>query len=306
VQSDAAQSSGKQRSRRRGLSFEVKMMLPALVILAAISILPLIYIIWMSLHNVTLLGGSGIESNWTGLDNWGRMFTDSNVWSGWLAMIIYFVATVGLEMVLGLVIALVIHEVAWGKNLALSLVLIPMFIAPVIVGLLGRFLVNPTYGLYAWVLRESGLYDGNILGGSVSAFVAVVLMDVWEWTPLVVLITLAGLVSIQPQVLEAARVDGANYFERLRHIVLPSITGIVIVALLIRSMDALRYFDIIWQATNGGPANATKIIPLRLYESAFRFFHLGYAATIGLLMLAVSILVANLFTGILRQRGLLK
>ncbi|HEX5850200.1 MAG TPA: sugar ABC transporter permease [Rubrobacter sp.] len=306
MQSDAAQSSGKQRSRRRGLSFEVKMMIPALVILAAISILPLIYIIWMSLHNVTLLGGSGIESNWTGLDNWGRMFTDSNVWSGWLAMIIYFVATVGLEMVLGLVIALVIHEVAWGKNLALSLVLIPMFIAPVIVGLLGRFLVNPTYGLYAWVLRESGLYDGNILGGSVSAFVAVVLMDVWEWTPLVVLITLAGLVSIQPQVLEAARVDGANYFERLRHIVLPSITGIVIVALLIRSMDALRYFDIIWQATNGGPANATKIIPLRLYESAFRFFHLGYAATIGLLMLAVSILVANLFTGILRQRGLLK
>jgi multiple sugar transport system permease protein len=306
VQSEAAQSSSKQQSRRRGLSFEAKMMLPALVILAAISILPLIYIIWMSLNDVTLLGGSGIESNWAGLDNWGRMFTDSNVWAGWLAMIIYFVATVGLEMILGLVIALVIHEVAWGKNLALSLVLIPMFIAPVIVGLLGRFLVNPTYGLYAWVLRESGLYDGNILGGSVSAFVAVVLMDVWEWTPLVALITLAGLVSIQPQVLEAARVDGANYFERLRHIVLPSITGIVIVALLIRSMDALRYFDIIWQATNGGPANATKIIPLRLYESAFRFFHLGYAATIGLLMLAVSILVANLFTGILRQRGLLK
>ena len=306
MQSEAAQSSSKQQSRRRGLSFEAKMMLPALVILAAISILPLIYIIWMSLNNVTLLGGSGIESNWAGLGNWGRMFTDGNVWAGWLAMVIYFVATVGLEMILGLVIALVIHEVAWGKNLALSLVLIPMFIAPVIVGLLGRFLVNPTYGLYAWVLRESGLYDGNILGGSVSAFVAVVLMDVWEWTPLVALITLAGLVSIQPQVLEAARVDGANYFERLRHIVLPSITGIVIVALLIRSMDALRYFDIIWQATNGGPANATKIIPLRLYESAFRFFHLGYAATIGLLMLAVSILVANLFTGILRQRGLLK
>ena len=165
-------------------------------------------------------------------------------------------------MLLGLVIALVIHEVAWGKNLALSLVLIPMFIAPVIVGLLGRFMVNPTYGLYAWVLREAGIYDGNILGGSVSAFVAVVLMDVWEWTPLIALITLAGLVSIQPQVLEAARVDGANYFERLRHIVLPSITGIVIVALLIRSMDALSYFDIIWQATNGGRLTPPRSYPL--------------------------------------------
>jgi multiple sugar transport system permease protein len=309
VQSETAAGPERRKQARsgsRGLSFEAKMMLPALVILAAISILPLLYIIWMSLNNVTLLGGTGIASNWTGLGNWGRMFTDPGVWAGWLAMVIYYVATVGLEMFLGLTIALVIHEVVWGKNLALSLILIPMFIAPVIVGLLGRFLVNPTYGLYAWALRESGIYGGNILGGSVSAFVAVVLMDVWEWTPLVALITLAGLVSIQPQILEAARVDGASYWDRLRHIVLPSIVGILIVALLIRSMDALRYFDIIWQATNGGPANATKIIPLRLYESAFRFFHLGYAATIGLLMLAVSILVANLFTGILRQRGLLR
>jgi multiple sugar transport system permease protein len=309
VQSDAARDAGRRKnggSGSRGLSFNTKMMLPALVILAAISILPLLYIIWMSLNTVTLLGGTGITSNWTGLENWGRMFTDANVWFGWVAMVIYFVATVGLEMLLGLVIALVVHEVVWGKNLALSLILIPMFIAPVIVGLLGRFLVNPTYGLYAWVLRESGIYSGDILGGSVSAFVAVVLMDVWEWTPLIALITLAGLVSIQPQILEAAKVDGASYLERLRHIVLPSILGIVIVALLIRSMDALRYFDINWQATNGGPANATKIIPLRLYESAFRFFHLGYAAAIGLLMLAVSILVANLFTGILRQRGLLR
>jgi multiple sugar transport system permease protein len=129
-------------------------------------------------------------------------------------------------------------------------------------------------------------------------------MDVWEWTPLITLITLAGLVSIQPQVLEAAKVDGANYLQRLLHIVFPSISGIVVVALLIRSMDALRYFDIIWQATNGGPADATKIIPLRLYEYAFRFFHLGYAAAIGLGMLAVSILIANIFTRILRQRGL--
>lgn len=280
------------------------MMLPALIILAAISILPLLYIIWMSLHSMTLLGGSGITSRWLGLENWARMFADSNVWTGWLIMVIYFVATVGLELILGMAIALLIHEVAWGKNLALSLILIPMFIAPVIVGLLGRFMVNSTYGLYAWVLDRSGIFTGNILGGKVSAFVAVVLMDVWEWTPLIALITLAGLVSIQPQIIEAARVDGANYLGRLRHIVLPSISGIVLVALLVRSMDALRYFAIIWQATDGGPANATKIIPLRLYEVAFRFLNLGYAATIGLVMLAVSILIANVFTTILSRRGL--
>ena len=309
MQSEAVDKGGRQPDggRRAGswlLSFEGRMMLPALVILAAISILPLIYIIWMSLNDVTLLGGSGVGSEWVGLGNWGTMATDPGVWSGWGTMILYFVATVGLEVVLGVAIALLVHEVVWGKNLALSLILIPMFIAPVIVGLLGRFLVNPTYGLYSWILEESGIYAGNILGRDVTAFVAVVLMDVWQWTPLIALIALAGLVSVQPQVLEAAKVDGAGYWTRLWYIVLPSISGIILVALLIRSMDALRYFDIIWQVTGGGPANATKIIPMRLYEVAFRFLELGYAAAIGLVMLAISILIANLFTGILRRRGL--
>ena len=295
---------GKKRAGSWLLSFEGRMMLPALVILAAISILPLLYIIWMSLNDVTLLGGSGIASRWMGSGNWADMFTDSNVWGAWAKMVIYFVATVGLEVLLGVAIALLVHEVVWGKNLALSLILIPMFIAPVIVGLLGRFLINPTYGLYSWILDKTGIFTGNILGRDVSAFVAVVLMDVWEWTPLIALITLAGLVSIQPQVLEAAKVDGAGYWRRFWHIALPSISGIVLVALLIRSMDALRYFDIVWQVTGGGPANATKIIPMSIYEVAFRFLQLGYAAAMGLVMLAVSILIANLFTTILRQRGL--
>ncbi len=303
--SEATRGTGKKR--RAGswlLSFEGRMMLPALAVLAAISILPFLYIIWMSLNDVTLLGGSGLSSRWVGLGNWAGMFTDPNVGAGWVRMVIYFVATVGLQVILGVAIALLVHEVVWGKNLALSLILIPMFVAPVIVGLLGRFLINPTYGLYSWILEETGIFTGNILGEDVPAFVAVVLMDVWEWTPLITLITLAGLVSVQQPVLEAAKVDGAGYWRRLWYIVLPSISGIVIVALLIRSMDALRYFAIIWQVTGGGPANATKIIPMSLYEVAFRFLQLGYAATIGLVMLATSILIANLFTTILRQRGL--
>jgi ABC-type Fe3+ transport system permease subunit len=105
-------------------------------------------------------------------------------------------------------------------------------------------------------------------------------------------------------VIEAAKVDGANYLERLRYIVAPSIAGVVIVALLVRSMDAIRYFDIITVTTNGGPGNTTKIIPIRLYETAFRFFDLGYAAAIGLGMLVFSILVANVFVRILESRGL--
>jgi multiple sugar transport system permease protein len=289
---------------RRGLSFEGKMLSPALLILALVSIFPFVYIIAMSLSSVRMIGG--ISFDWVGLDNWTRLFSDGAVGASWLRSIIYFVLTVGLEMGLGIAIALSIYETRRGRNFIISLVLMPMFMAPVIVGLLGRFLTDSTYGLYAWVLTKTGLYSGDILGSRVPAFLAVTLMDVWEWTPLIALIVLAGLTSMPRQVLEAAAIDGASYWSRLRDIVLPMISGVIIVALLIRSMDAIRYFDIITNTTNGGPADATKIVPIRLYETAFRFFDLGYAAAIGLSMLVVTIIIANLFMRILKRRGLAK
>ncbi|MDQ5818608.1 MAG: sugar ABC transporter permease [Actinomycetota bacterium] len=283
-------------------SFGARMMLPALLLLVALSIFPFLFIVWMSFNEVSPIGGLSFE--WVGLENWTNLFTDPDVRSSWVISGIYFVGTVGLEMILGIGIALLVHEIVWGKNLAISLLLMPMFIAPVIVGLLARFLVDPTYGLYSWVLDTTGLFTENILGSKGSALVAVILMDVWEWTPLITIIVLAGLASMPEEVLEAAKVDGANYWQRLRHMVLPFVSGVIIVALLIRSMDAIRYFDIIFITTGGGPADATKIIPIRLYETAFRFFDLGYAAAIGLGMLAFSILIANLFLRILSRQGL--
>lgn len=302
-----ARDSGEEGKRRtaggRWLpSFETRMLLPALLLLAAISLFPFFYIVYMSFNEVSLVGGVSFE--WVGLQNWVELFTDPDVRASWTVSGVYFVATVGLEMVLGVAIALLVHELIWGKNLVLSALLLPMFVAPVIVGLLGRFLVDSTYGLYAWVLNETGLVTWEILGSKRSALVAVILMDVWEWTPLVTLIVLAGLSSMPQTVIEAAKVDGANYLQRLRHIVAPLISGVVIVALLIRSMDAIRYYDIISITTNGGPADATKVIPIRLYETAFRFQELGYAAAIGLGMLAFSILLANLFMRILKRQGL--
>jgi multiple sugar transport system permease protein len=287
---------------RRGLSFEGKMLAPALAVLAAVSIFPFVYIIVMSLSSVRLIGG--ISFDWAGLDNWSRLFSDGAVGASWVRSVVFFILSVGLQMLLGIGIALAIYETRRGRNIITSLVLMPMFMAPVIVGLLGRFMTDSTYGLYAWLLDEIGLYNGDILGSTTSAFVAVTLMDVWEWTPLIALIVLAGLSSMPSQVLEAAAMDGAGYWSRLRDIVLPMLAGVLIVALLIRSMDAIRYFDIITNTTNGGPADATKIVPIRLYETAFRFFDLGYAAAIGLSMLAVTIVMANLFMRILKARGL--
>ncbi|MEQ7125868.1 sugar ABC transporter permease [Actinopolymorpha sp. B11F2] len=269
--------------------------------LAALSIIPFLAIVWMSFSRVRLLGG--VAADWVGFANWGRFFTDADLAWAWIRTAVFFVLTVGLEMVGGVVLALCLWRVFRGRNVLLSLLLLPMFVAPVIVGLLGRFLTDSTFGLYAWILRQLG-YQGDILGSTFSAFTAVVLMDVWEWTPLIALITLAGLSSVPLAVREAAAIDGAGGWKELRYIVLPSISSILLVALLIRSMDAIRYFDIIWVTTNGGPADATKTVPVRLYETAFRFFDLGYAASIGLAMLVVTILIARVFVRLLDQKGL--
>jgi len=289
-----------RRRKRRWLpSFEMRMMLPAIIPLALLSLIPFGYIIWMSVSKVTLLGG--VHLTGVGGANWAKMFHDPAVWSSWRISAIYFIATVGIEMLLGMGIAILVHEHVVGRNLLVSILLMPMFVAPVIVGLLGRFLTDSSFGLYSWMLRLIG-FDTNILGRPGMALATVVALDVWEWTPLIMLITLAGLSAVPPALIEAASLDGAGYFKRFWYVVLPSISGVLVVALLIRAMDAIRFFDIIWITTNGGPADATKIIPLRLYEIAFRFFDLGYAAAIGLSILAFSTIVANLFVTVLQKK----
>jgi multiple sugar transport system permease protein len=289
--------------RKSRFTFTGKLMTPGVALLALLSILPFIALIVMSFSRVRLLGGVRLE--WVGVDNWARVLTDPDMWSSWLRTAVFLVLTLGIEMLLGIGIAIALHRVVKGRGLLLSLVLLPMFVAPVIVGLLGRYLTDSTFGLYSSILHSLG-WDADILGSPTSAFAAVVLMDVWEWTPLIALITLAGLSGVNPSILEAASLDGAGYWKQLRHIVLPSISGILLVALLIRAMDAVRYFDIIFVTTNGGPADATKTIPIRLFETAFRFFDLGYAAAIGLMMLAVTIAISNGFVRILAAKGLTK
>lgn len=305
---DAASGQRRGRGIRRGPlrmpSFNVRMMLPGLLLLASLSLFPFFFIIWMSFNEVSPIGGLSFE--WVGIENWKNVFTEAAIRSSWMTSLIYFATALGLEMVLGTAIALLVHELVWGRNIVISLLIMPVFMAPVIVGLVSRFLVNPTFGLYDWVLDITGIFSGNILGSGTSALTAVILMDVWEWTPLVTLIVLAGLTALPHEVMEAARVDGANYWQRLRYIVGPMISGVVVVALLIRSMDLIRYFDKILITTNGGPADATKIVAIRLYERAFRFFDLGYAAAIGLSMLVFSIIIAISFLQILRQRGLIQ
>ena len=240
-----------------------------------LSLFPFIYIVLMSLSRVGLIGG--IDLHWAGLDNWTRLFSDSTVGAAWIRSIVYFFLTVGLEMLLGIAFALLVHSLVLGPQ--------PRRLAAADADVHGAGDRRPArplpHRLDVRAVRLVPARDPHLHGRHprlpTSAFIAVTLMDVWEWTPLIALIVLAGLSSLPGPVLEAARVDGASSTrKRLRYIVMPMIMGVVIVALLVRSMDAIRYLDIIYTTTNGGPADATKIVPIRLYETAFRFFDLGY------------------------------
>jgi multiple sugar transport system permease protein len=285
---------GAPRSTRRRIPAEFWMLLPSLVALAALSLFPFFYLVWMSLCDVSLLGG--IHLNFIGLANWQTLLVDRQLWASWGTTVIYVGGTLIAEVVLGISVALAITSLPLFRNTVLTLVLFPMFVAPVVVGLLGLYLTNSTYGLYAYALHLLGLYtNADILGQTSTALPALMLMDIWEWTPLIVMIVAAGRSAFPREPLEAAAMDGASGINLLRYIVLPMLKPTILVALLIRSMDAIRYYDIIWVTTAGGPADSSKVIAIRLYETAFRFFNLGYAAAIGLTMLVVTIILGKLF-----------
>ncbi|WP_208109284.1 carbohydrate ABC transporter permease [Enemella evansiae] len=275
------------------MTFEFGLMLPAMVFLALLSIVPLVMLIAMSFSRVRTLGGVRLTPN--GFDNWVAVFSDSSIWASWGRTIVYFVALIVLEMVLGFIFAVVLNRLVRSRSVMLSIVLLPMFLAPVIVGLLGRFMLDGTIGLYSQILAAIGL-PGDLFAQPSTALPTIVMIDAWEWTPLIALIMLAGLTSVPPSTLEAAAVDGAGYFRTLFTIVIPQMRGVILVALLVRSMDAVRFYDIITATTNGGPADSTKIIPLKLYELAFRFNdQIGRAAVVGIMMLVFSNIIATLF-----------
>jgi multiple sugar transport system permease protein len=204
-----------------------------------------------------------------------------------------------LQLLLGTGIALLLYHIPKFRNLLSTLIMLPVFVAPIVTGLLWRFLLDPTYGFYHWIVQQLG-FDVQILGDPTFAMIAVIFMDVWEWTPLVTLIVLAGLQTVPEEPLEAADVDGANAWQKIFHVMLPMVRRMIVVALLVRSMDILRYVDTIVITTEGGPADATKTIGYYLMQVAFRFQDIGSAAAVGLTMLVASTLMGRFFIKVLK------
>jgi len=275
--------------RRLGTDYLPYLLLaPAVITLLALTIYPFVYSIVISLF--TFKGGNPNE--FIGLGNFSDLLGDKEFWNSILVVLLYTVIAVSAELLLGLALALFFMQPLRLRGLWRSLVIIPMMLTPVVIGVIWRLMYDPNFGVIDFLLRSVGLAPIEWLAHGNLAFIAVVLVDIWNWTPFTFLIILAGLQSLPLEPFEAAQMDGATRWQILRDHTLPMLAPTLLIAVLIRSMDALRIFDHIYIMTQGGPGIATEVSSLYLYKTAFKFSQFGYAAA-GLFVLLVIITILS-------------
>jgi multiple sugar transport system permease protein len=273
---------------------------PAVLYVLVVAVWPLAQGAYDSLFNYSLLHPA--SRHYIGLDNYLALWTDPSARRSVITTTVFTVAAVALEFCLGLGLALLLWRNGAFERVALALLLIPVTITPVAVGLTFRALLAPDFGLLGYFFAETGLSNPRgFLGDPHTALATMVVIDAWEWTPLVALILLAGLKALPGEVLEAARADGASAWQRLALVIVPMMLPAIFLALVLRMMDAFRVFDIIFATTNGGPADATNVLMFFAVKQGMEFFNVGFASAIANSMVIVIAIFAALF--ILLVRG---
>jgi multiple sugar transport system permease protein len=276
--------------------------LPSLILIALI-LGPLVYSIVLSLFEWRITDINR-DKPFVGLDNYVTLFTDPLVLTALGNTAIYVVAAVGIELVLGFVIASALFEMTKGRRLANSIILLPMIVAPVITALLWRYLLDPQYGLVSQIVMALGADHGiDFFGSPQLALPALIAVDIWQWTPFVILILHAGMLGISEEQFEAARIDGAGRVRILSSIVLPAILPQILLVLLFRTMDTYRIFDTVFVLTRGGPGTATETIGLYTYRTGFSYFEMGYAMALSVFILVTVAIISSVYLRLLRRRA---
>lgn len=286
-----------QKKTREGLLF----VLPSLLALIAIVIFPTIFLWYVSLTNYDLSMGWE-QKSFVGLRNFSFLFfEDKDFWHSLKISLLFAGITVGLEFILGLGIALLFHRRVWGKRIWMSCLILPMVITPTIISLIWKLMLNTEYGVLNFILSQLGLGKVNWLGPR-EAFWSLILVDVWEWTPFVALILYAGLQALPQEPYEAAIVDGANSGQIFFYLTLPLLRPMIVIALLLRSIDALKMFDVVYGLTQGGPGNATELMSLHIYRLGFRHTNwIGRASANAVILLFLSTLLTTVLLRTLRR-----
>ena len=280
--------------RRTGLAFVA----PAALALIALALYPGLWVLWLSQQQRIPIFGI---ARFVGVDHYAFLAGDPRFWNAARVTLVFTGASVALELVLGLGVALALQRQRVGRRLALSLLLLAWALPSVVTAKLFEWLYHPSAGLVNVLLGGRAF---NWLGDPALALPGLILADVWRTMPFVALLCYARLLTIPPEVYEAARVDGAGRLATLTSVTLPLLRSILLVALLFRTLDALRAFDLMYVLTGGGPANTTETLTVYAYRSLFQTLQLGFGAAIGVVIFALVMAIAAGYLRALRREGL--
>ncbi len=258
---------------------------PALIALLLLTAFPIGYTIWMSLHSWQI--GTTPAPEFIGLDNYLKLMPqDFRMQEAVLRTLIFSAIVVAIETVLGITLALLFNRSFWGRGFLRTLAILPMVTTPVAIALIFVMMMHPTLGVLNYFTSFVGIHTRWIYDQS-TALLSLVLVDAWQWTPLIMLISLAALATLPLEPFEAAQIDGANGWQLFWHITLPLIRPAVVVAVIFRGIDALKTFDIIFVMTQGGPGTASETLNIYLFNTAFSYFDIGYASAIVVAFFAI-------------------
>ncbi len=279
---------------------------PALLVLLLLSVAPTIYLVIFSFRHEDLLGSG---STFVGLQNYVRVLSDPEMWWDALATGLYVVIAVGLELALGLALALMLSRRMRETNLLTALFILPLGVAPVVSALVFRELLNPVYGWVDYYLQSWNLISDPIdwLSQPFTAWISIIVLDVWQWTPFVALILLAGLQGIPIEPKEAAVVDGAGPLSLFWHVILPLLRPFIAITLVLRAIEAFKTFGSVYVLTGGGPGTSTTLLTLDMYRIALQNFDIGAASALGICFLfGLSFVMSQLLRVLARSTDILE
>ena len=259
------------------------MSVPAVVFTLLMIAFPFGYTIWLSLQEYSLGG----QPRFNGLGNYAQMLKDGEFWNGLRITFILYALSLVLQLVLGTYVALLLHGSKRLSGVVRTLMISPFVLPPVVVGMMWLVILDPAIGAANWLLQQAGLPRSDWLASPTWVIPTVALIDTWQWTPYVALIVLGGLQSLPPNVYEAAQIDGASRARTFWRITLPLLLPTLVTAAILRSVDLLRFFDIIYITTQGGPGNASNTLNIYGFRVGFEFFNIGYASALMLTLTAI-------------------
>jgi len=278
---------------RRERRFALALFLPTFLVLLVTTTFPLIYLVWSSLWRIDL--SMPWLSGFAGGENYVKMLADPRFWNSLALTLIYTLSTVVLQVAVGLGLALLVTQIPRGQAAMRVAAILPIVLAPVVVGLFWRTLVlAPDFGMLDLLTRALGLGSHNWLGDPQLALISVIAIHTWQWTPFAFLVILASLAALPPDVFEAARIDRANAWRRFLYITLPMIRPAIVIVVIMRMMIALSAFAAIFAATGGGPGTATEILNLYAYRTSFTELNIGYGSALAVVLLAITLAVSFL------------